>query len=84
MSAQRPSRNGKKKNKIIEVQLGGMAGAMATGRLHNSVEDVRVQGELLLHRPAAGRVVYSRSIAACLQSLISDRAGRGFESTSWN
>lgn len=34
--------------------------------------------------PAAGWVVYSRTIAACLQSLISDRAGRGFESTSWN
>lgn len=38
----------------IEVQLEGIAGAIATGRLYNSVEDVRVQGWLLLHRPAAG------------------------------
>lgn len=32
------------KKKKIEVQLGGIAGAIATGRLYNSVEDVRVQG----------------------------------------
>lgn len=30
--------------KKIEVQLGRIAGAIATGRLYNSVEDVRVQG----------------------------------------
>lgn len=32
------------KKKKIEVQLGGIAGAIATGWVYNSVEDVRVQG----------------------------------------